>query len=72
MTRAKFRVTEITQTESTEKLKLEPVRDGSPENKEFFKWTPAGFIELQVVNPDAAKQFEIGKEFYVDFTLAEA
>ena len=66
--RAKFKVSSLTQTEHGETIKLEPVRDGSEENKEFFKWTPAGQIEIGTVNSEAAKEFEVGKEFYVDFT----
>lgn len=69
--RAKFKCAEITQTEHGERIKLYPVTGDSPENKEFFKWTPSGNIEIGTVNPEAAKQFEVGKEFYIDFTLVE-
>lgn len=50
---------------------LSPVISGSDENKSFYKWTPSGKIELGVVNPNAASQFEVGKEYYIDFTQAE-
>jgi hypothetical protein len=69
--RAKFKCTEISQTEYGERIKLTPVTGGSPENDQFFKWTPGGQIEIGTINPEAAKQFEVGKSFYVDFTLAE-
>ena len=68
--RAKFKVKELTQTEYGERIKLEPVIGGSPENESFFKWTPSGVIEMGTINTDAAKEFEVGKEFYVDFTKA--
>lgn len=71
MVRAKFKVTELTQTEYGERIKLQPVTGGSPENESFFKWTPSGQIEIGTVNPDAAKEFEVGTEFYVDFTPAK-
>lgn len=40
-------------------------------NKEWSKWTPSGQIQLTITNPDAYKQFELGKAYYVDFTPAE-
>jgi hypothetical protein len=52
-------------------IKLMPVTSGSEENKTFYKWTPGGSIELSTVNPEAAAGFEVGKEYYVDFTLAQ-
>ncbi|MDF2649570.1 MAG: hypothetical protein K0Q73_5375 [Paenibacillus sp.] len=51
---------------------LSPVLGGgSDENKKFFKATPSGKIELQIVNQDAGEALEIGKEYFVDFTPAE-
>lgn len=67
--RAKFRVQSITEAEGGLKsATLVPVTTGSEENKEFFKWTPAGQIQLGTINPAAAAQFVPGREFYVDFT----
>ncbi len=51
-------------------VKMSPVMDGSDENKQFYKYSPSGSIELGTVNENAAAQFEIGKEYYVDFTPA--
>ena len=48
-------------------IKLSPVMNGSDENKKFYKYSPSGSIELGTVNEGAATQFEIGKEYYVDF-----
>lgn len=45
--------------------------DASEENKKFWQYTPSGRIELGTVNPTAWKQFELGKEYYIDFTPAE-
>ena len=50
---------------------LDPVRDGSPENADFYAWTPSGKIVLQTLNPSAAEAFKPGKNMYVDFTPAE-
>jgi hypothetical protein len=69
--RAKFKVQSVTETEGGLKsVKLHPVTSGSPENAEFFKWTPCGSIDLGTINPEAAEQFKPGTEFYVDFTPA--
>jgi hypothetical protein len=42
----------------------------SPENKEFFKNTPIVSIQLGRVNTAAYAQFEVGEEYYLDFTPA--
>lgn len=76
--RAKFRVDAIEHTrhgqanapEILATVKLAPVWGDSPENKEFFKWTPSGKIELGTINPSAAAAFVIGGEYFVDFTKA--
>lgn len=70
MVRAKFRVTSITEFENGKRIDLNAVGCGSPENVEFFKWTPNANISLQTVNEAASKQFVVGKEYYVDFTPA--
>lgn len=67
MVRAKFKCVEKTQTEMGEKIKLTPVTGGSKENENFFKWTPYGSIEIGTINEDAAKEFEVSKEYFVDF-----
>jgi hypothetical protein len=73
--RAKFKVTEKTQISNGTGLlcivKLSPVSSGSPENESFYRYTPSGQIELSVVKPETSAQFELGKEYYVDFTLSE-
>ncbi|MEO7959869.1 MAG: hypothetical protein ABIW76_24585 [Fibrobacteria bacterium] len=70
--RAKFYVTErVEYPNSLFGVKMSPVINGSPENGEFFKWTPAGSLELKTINASAAVRFEVGKEFYVDFTPAD-
>lgn len=70
-TRAKFKVTAKTEREGGFSVKLEPVVGGSPENDNFFKWTPWGALEMGPVNPEVANQFEVGKEYYLDITPAE-
>lgn len=40
------------------------------ENRVFGKNTPNGSIQLTITNPLAAEAFEVGREYYVDFTPA--
>lgn len=42
----------------------------SDENVRFTEATPWGVIQLGINNPAALEQFEVGKEYYVDFTPA--
>lgn len=48
--------------------RFQAVTSGSEENKDFFASTPSGSIELTAVRDDL---FELMKEYYLDFTLAE-
>ncbi len=52
-------------------LSFSPVYTGSEENKEFFKWTPGGTVQFNVMNIAAASKFEVGKEYYLDFSAAQ-
>jgi len=83
MVRAKFKVDAIEYTNSgtTENpnikatVKMTPVYGGSnnasEENKRFWQWTPSGDLKLGTINKEAADYFEIGKEYYLDFTKVE-
>ncbi len=42
----------------------------SDENMRFTKATPWGEIRLGIDNPTARDQFEVGKQYYVDFSAA--
>jgi len=44
--------------------------DGTPENERYAKYTPSGRIEITVDNP--AVEFELGRDYYLDFTPVEA
>jgi hypothetical protein len=45
--------------------------DGSDENNSYARWTPSAELNIQIMNPALFASFEIGDEFYVDFTKAE-
>ncbi|MFA5937417.1 MAG: hypothetical protein WC822_06105 [Candidatus Paceibacterota bacterium] len=82
--RAKFKVSKIERYISSvtdkdgkwvpaevQNIVLQPVmKDGKGDNNLFFAATPSGKIELGVLNLDAAKNFELEKEYYVDFVPA--
>jgi hypothetical protein len=71
--RAKFNVTEITKYGNAGggKVTLNAVVGGdNPENKEFWKATPSGKIEIWIDNPEAMAKFDFG-EYYIDFTKVE-
>jgi len=72
-TRAKFTCTEVSKrtgwggNEFLYAAKFNIVTSGSDENKEFFAASPSGSIEVSTVKED---HFEVGKDYYVDFTEA--
>lgn len=74
--RAKFRVISVTRSagwngvKEMHTVKLQPVAGGSEENSRFYGSTPSGSIDIGMVLESVGKQFDIGQEFYVDFTPA--
>jgi hypothetical protein len=66
--RCKFRVNDKNPSGN---VSLSPVYTDSEENKAFFKATPGGSISFWTTNVAAADEFNVGDEFYVDFTKAE-
>ncbi len=72
--RGKFKLVESTQVDynaDVRRLKFQAVcNDGTEENAKFHKYTPSGEVSMTVDNPAASEQFEIGKQYYVDFTPA--
>lgn len=68
-TRCKFRCDQVIQMADSQSVVLNPVVDGSPENKDFFKYTPSGKIELQIINKNV--KFEAGKQYFIDISEAK-
>lgn len=70
--RAKFKcvANEASDTEGCRNIRLDAVMSGSPENEQFFRFTPSGQLTLAVVNPAAAEQLLVGQEYYLDLTPA--
>ena len=77
MVRAKFRCIdkhEQASGETTVKLDVVIVNNSGQydkENEEFFKYTPYGSLNMGILNEKASTEFEIGKEYYIDFTKIE-
>jgi hypothetical protein len=74
--RAKFKVTSKLLTEGSKQeiltnIKMSAVTSGSKENESFFRYTPSASLDIGVVPQSVADQFELGKEYYIDFTKAE-
>ena len=44
--------------------------DGSDENNTYAKWTPQADLQMTVSNPALFGKFNVGDEFYLDFTKA--
>lgn len=44
--------------------------DPNHENTKFWQASPAGNLSLGTINKAAADYFELGKEYYIDFTKA--
>lgn len=40
--------------------------DPNHENTKFWQASPSGKFELNCVNEDASRQFQVGREYYVD------
>lgn len=50
-------------------VKFTAVMHGSEENKSFSRWTPSANLEMWISDETpAATVFEVGKEYYLDFT----
>lgn len=69
--RGKFKLVQICSLSwntGAKELKFNAVcSDDTDENKKFHKYTPSGTITMTVDNPEAMEQFELGKDYYVDF-----
>lgn len=67
--RAKFKVVKRCQFEGHESLEAVAVTAGTPENTEFWRYTPNGTFMIACFNPTQLEDFHPGDEFYIDMTL---
>mgnify|MGYP000571989624 CR=1 FL=1 len=74
--RAKLKIDHIDQYEGGENLTFSAVcadefgQDGEDENNTYARYTPAADLKITIQNPNLFGTFEVGQEFYVDFTPA--
>lgn len=47
------------------------VTNGSDEDKAFWASTPVGKLELGIVNPEAVKELELNRTYYVTLTPSD-
>jgi len=78
MMRAKMKVARVEINGTYEKLDFSAVckndgypADGSDENNTFAMFTPSAELSMTINNPALFGKFDVGQEFYLDFTLAE-
>lgn len=77
--RAKFAVTQVSRSlyqggkMVAKTVHMTPVYSTDPEheNKKFWDATPNGKLEMTVANEDVLGVFDVGREFYIDFTPAD-
>ena len=71
--RAKFIISHIQKNDDGSiNVNAHPVTSGSEENKAFNDYTPGGSLQLHIApGKPAQEQFIDGREYYLDFTLAE-
>lgn len=68
--RAKMYCSNVEPIGNQESVNLEAVVSGSDENKSFSDATPSASLRMTISNPSAQGAFEVGKEYYLDFTPA--
>lgn len=75
MVRAKFKLQEMkivasNPDEVSAVMTFNAVYGDGKENKEWSKYTPSGQLTMTVTNPGAVSKFQVGCEYYLDFTKA--
>jgi hypothetical protein len=78
MIRSKFKVLSVESSKDgfggvagTVRLEAVISQDPEHENKVFTDLTPSGFISIGITKPETLAFYEVGAEYYVDFTKAE-
>ena len=75
--RTKFRCTGISHIftgaadQSAATVVLVPVWEQDGVNRKWSKATPSGKHEMLITEPGCVEQFELGRDYYLDFTPAD-
>ena len=64
--RAKFTCVSKTEKADGYEVEMRPVMT----KEEFWKWTPYGELKMGLVVRETADAFEVGADYYLDFTKA--
>lgn len=67
-TRCKFKCETVTQHVGSQSVHLTPVVTGSPENQQFWQFTPSGDLRFNSLNANIV--FVPGKEYFLDISDA--
>lgn len=73
MVTARFNCTQILDTGGTKTVTLTPVYSANP-NSPNFSWskaTPSGSLTLSITNPEAFKQFIVGRTYHMTLQVLE-
>ena len=74
--RAKFRVMAIEPAQNADPnnvfttIRMIPVWEQDGVNRTWSRATPSGELKISITNPDAIDKFDLGREYYLDFTPA--
>lgn len=70
--RAKFQCNEVLETVGSKTARLSAVTFENQGNEDFTSYTPGGSLEIVISDTaKAAAFFEIGRQYYLDFTPAQ-
>jgi hypothetical protein len=71
--RSKFKCESVNINEHSKVASLRAVYGTEGENADFTKFTPAGYVQIDINNDAPAYDFFVpGKEYYLDFSLVSA
>lgn len=66
--RAKFKVETLDKQEDHCNVELRALTQHDADNEEFWKYTPAGYMQMYITNPAAFDSLELGQVYYIDLT----
>ena len=69
--RAMFTCLAVTNYRDGKEAVLTAVTGGTEEKRDFNKYTPAGEIKIMYDTEEASDFFIPGKDYYIDFSIAE-
>lgn len=68
--RAKFKLDTMDKHDDYCNVTMHAITEQDGDNEEFWKYTPAGQLQMTITNPAAYDKLELGQTYYLDFTKA--